>query len=355
VSPSQQGRRKVDTLSSIGRIAGARMPPTAPPVDRKAWLRHHVREAFFGNLGLKFLSLILALTIFLLVNNDRDHDIPNVPVGVGYLEPDDRVLVSEKLSEVRVTIRGPWRRLRRFDEREIDRIDLDLRQVQDGEIVFTPDMVKLPTGLSVVSITPRTLKVAFEQKIDRAVEVTPVVAGRPLHGYEVKSYVATPATVRARGAKGVIKTLDALRTREIRVDGRSESFSIEVPLVPPDGVEVEPSGAVAVQVKIDEQFEERRLGKLTVWIRGDGVDPAKVAVDPPTVEVVLSGKVRALEEAIKNGVSPTIKLTPAEAGRRHTATVTVDDLPREVGVKLIPSKVEVAPRAGARPPPKQQP
>jgi YbbR domain-containing protein len=331
----------------------------SPPVDRKAWLKAKARDAFLGNLGLKFLSLVLALTVFLLVNNDRDHDIPNVRVGVAYTDPDDRVLVSERITEVKVTIRGPSRRLRRFDEREIDRIDLDLRKVQDGEIVFTTDMVRVPSGLSVVSITPRTLRVAFEKKIDRVVEVAPTVVGRPLHGYEVKRITAAPATVRARGAEGVIKALGSLRTREIRADGRSETFTVEAPLIPPEGVVVEPEGQIAVLVTIDEQFEERRLGKLTVWIRGEGFDPAKVDVDPPMVEVVLSGKVRALEEAIKSGVSPGITLTPADAGRKHTATVTVDDLPREVGVKLIPAKVDVKPRAGAVPskqptrPPKQ--
>src|SRR5262245_14540089 len=122
-----------------GRVSGKFPPYIAPPTpppqpeDRGKWLRFHLRQAFLGNLGLKFLSLVLALTVFLLFNTDREREI-SARVGVSYTLPGDRVLVSERLTEVRVGLRGPWRKLRRFDERSIDRIDIDLRNAKDGEV-----------------------------------------------------------------------------------------------------------------------------------------------------------------------------------------------------------------------------
>jgi hypothetical protein len=369
VSKAKKRKPKADdTIGNLGRAparTSGRLPPFStlpppvppradPPPPERGWLRHHLREAFLGNLGLKFLSLVLALTVFLLVNTDRDREI-SARVGVSYTLPADRVLVSERLTEVRVTVRGPWRRLRRFDEREIDRIDLDLRSTHDGEVAITPDMVRVPSGLTVTSITPRTLRIAFEKRVEKQVEITPVLAGRPMHGFEVRSPVKVdPPTVTAGGAEGAIKALTTLRTREIRVDGRKEDFTVETQLVPPDGVDVDLTGPVSVTVELKVQLETRRLGKLAVRvIGGDGVDPIGVVTDPPAVDVVLNGPVAAVEEAVSRGIVPIVKLVGADATRKRTAVVVVEGVPPGVGIELVPAKIEVAPvrvKPGGRPP-----
>src|SRR5690349_1306685 len=143
-------RPRNETISNLGR-APARQPvppPKRPPPDpaERGAVRRWIHDALFENVGLKFLSLVLAITVFLLVNTDRDREI-TARVGVSYTLPDDKVLVSQRLTELRVGVRGPSRQLRRFDEREIDRIELDLRNVSDGEIAITPSMVRLPAGL----------------------------------------------------------------------------------------------------------------------------------------------------------------------------------------------------------------
>jgi len=362
VSSRRKGPDTV-TIGALGRAparTGAKFPPsvspvpTPPPPDRATWLKAHIREAFLGNLGLKFLSLVLALTVFLLVNTDRDREI-SARVGVSYTLPADRVLVSERLAEIRVGVRGPWRRLRRFDEREIDRIELDLRSTQDGEIAITPDMVKVPSGLTVTSISPRTLRVAFEKRVERAVEVTAVIAGQPAFGYEVKSVKPEPATAKAGGAEGVIKALSALRTREVRVDGKKDDFTVETQLVPPDGVDVDLTGPVSVTVEFKVRLETRLLGKIAVRvIGGEGVDPIGVVTDPPAVDVVLNGKVVDVEQAVAAGIVPMVRLIPADGVRARTAPVFVDGLPPGVGVELVPAKIELTP-VRSKPAPKPSP
>ena len=363
-------RRKDDTFGSLGRApartGGSRLPSyvtqrpptsTPPPDDGAGRVKEWLRDAFLGNLGLKFLSLVLALTVFLLINTDREREI-TARVGVSYTLPEDRVLVSQRLTELRVTVRGPSRQLRRFDEREIDRIELDLRNVSDGEIAITPDMVRLPAGLSLTSISPRTLRVAFEKRVERPVEVTPIVAGRPKHGYTVGGMTADPAMVTVAGAEGVIKALASIRTREIRLDGRAEPFIATTELVPPDGVEVSTAEApVTVSIHIKEQLETRRLGRIAVRVLGDGVDPIAVLTDPPAVEVVLTGTVRAVDAAVDAGVMPTVKITAADVARRRSVPIAVTGLPPGVGIELVPAKVEVAPvpKGGAKPKPAPAP
>jgi diadenylate cyclase len=55
-------------------------------------------------LALKFVALVLSITLFILVNTDKDITI-NVSVGVSYVMPEDRVLVSRPVDEV--AGRGP--------------------------------------------------------------------------------------------------------------------------------------------------------------------------------------------------------------------------------------------------------
>lgn len=309
----------------------------APSSWRRAaeWLR----VAATHNLGLKVLSLILALTVYLLVNSDRHHEI-TLHVGTSFTLPEDKVLVSERLPEVRVTVRGPWRRLRRLDEREIDRVNFDLSRVSGGEVPITPELVRVPNGLTVVDISPRSLRVAFEKRVDKEVAVAVTTAGRPLHGFVVTSITAHPPVVTARGAQGAIAALSAIRARQVRVDGRSDGFEQEVDLLPPDGVELVGGGRALARVEIREELVSRRLGALPVTLRADAGDVSRLGVKPTQVEVTLTGALLAVERAIAAGVVVQARLGPGAAAGDELS-LTVEPLAPGVGVTIAPPKVRL--------------
>ena len=300
-----------------------------------SWLR----EAVTANPGLKVLSIILALTVYLLVNSDRDREI-TLHVGTSFTLPQDKVLVSERLPEVRVTVRGPWRRLRRLDEREIDRVSFDLTRVSGGEVPITPDLVRVPSGVTVVDVSPRSLRVAFEKRVDKAVAVAVATAGRPLHGFVVTSVTAKPTTVTARGAQGAITALSAIRGREVRVDGRSDTFERETELLPPDGVELTAGVRALVRVEIKEELVSQRLGLLPVKLRAEGVDAARFAVKPAQVEVTLTGALLAVERVIAAGSSAQVRLTPSSTAGAELE-VTVETAVPGVGVTIAPPRVRL--------------
>lgn len=308
-----------------------------PPPSRGSRLLTFLREAALTNLGLKLLSLILSLTVFLLVNSDRDREI-TLHVGVSYTLPEDKVLVSERLPEVRVTVRGPWRLLRRFDEREVDRVNFDLTRSGGGEIPITTDMVRVPSGLSVVSISPRSFRAAFEKRADKTVPVTVTASGRPLHGYTVGAVTVTPVTATVRGAQGVIAALAGVRGRDVRVDGHSDTFEMETELLAPEGVELISGGRAQVRVEIKEELVSRKLGPLPVEISGEGVDLTRFSSRPAQVEVELTGALLAVEHAIAAGVHPQIRITQNSAGDQ---TVVMEDPLPGVGLTIKPSKVRL--------------
>jgi YbbR domain-containing protein len=333
-------------------VTPARAATTLGAEPPRGWLR----GVLFDNAGLKVLSLILALTVYLLVNTDEKREI-SARVRVAYVLPPGKALVSEHVDEVRVSIRGPWRRIKRFDEREIDRIDLDLSSVPDGEIAITPEMIHLPRGLEITSIQPRVVRVALEDIAQKQMPIQPTIAGRPLHGYQVQlpRTIVDPPMVAVRGAARLIRALDAVRTQEVRVDGRNDHFTVATQIVTPQGVElVDPGpGQVQVSVSIDEELVTRRLGLLPVAVRVESApgqpapDLGKWTVVPSQVEVVLTGNLLAIER-----FSPTIAATvtlssaavaAARAGGSIEVPVVVEGAPG-VGVRVTPDKLKLVPR-----------
>ena len=339
-------RPRSQTIGTLGRSPARQgrtpsmPPPVEPPPERGGRVQRWLHGAFVENLGLKFLSMVLAVTVFLLVNTDKDREL-SARVGVSYTMPEDKVLVSDRLNDVEIRIRGPWRRLRQFDEHKVDQVNLDLRHVPNGEIAITSDMVHLPAGLAITSINPPTMRVAFEPRGDKLVEVLPTVTGHPQHGYVVAEIKAVPTTVKVRGPAGLLAALSAVRTREISLEGRTEGFVTESEAVPPDGIELASSQQVSVQVHIDEELVSRKLGEgIVVVVKGDGIDPAKWTVTPPQVEITLTGSLLAVEKA-RGAVTPVVRLTTTEKARE--APVTVEGLPPGVGVRIAPEHVKVAP------------
>ena len=343
-------RQRSQTIGTLGRSPArqGREPsiqpppsraPEPPPAERGA-IRRWLHGAFAENLGLKFLSMVLAITVFLLVNDDKAREI-TVRVPVAYSLPDDRVLVSERIEEVKVTITGPWRRLRRFDERELGRISIDLRTAPNGEIAITPDMVQAPSGVTIAAVSPRSMRVAFDKRTEKLVEVQPAVAGRPQHGYLVHEIKPNPATVKVRGGERLIGALTSVRTREISLEGRTESFATAAQLVPPDGIEVIGADSISVRIDIDEELVTRKLPSVAVAVKGDGVDPAKWTITPSQVDVTLTGALLAVEKT-KDAMKPVVKVTAADKAARE-GEVTIEGLPPGIGVRISPERVKITP------------
>jgi YbbR domain-containing protein len=284
------------------------------------------------------------VTVFLLVNTDKEHEI-RVRAFLEYKYPSDKVLISDRLDEVTVTIKGPWRRLRNFDERELSRITLDLSTAPTGEVPITAELVSLPPGLKVVSIVPHEVRVAFDKRIEKTVEVIAAIEGRPEHGYVITEHKVVPATVRVRGGERLLAALTSIRTHEVSAAGHTESFDSQIDLAPPTGVETDSGQRVTVYARIDEELVTKRLSGLPIEVRGEGVDPAKWTTEPGQVELTLTGALIAIDR-VKDRLAPYVKLTPADL-RAGAAEVVIEGIPPGVGKRVAPERVKVR---AAKPP-----
>ncbi len=312
-------------------------------------LRSSLRQAFFHNPLLKLVSLVLAVTLFFLVNTDRDAII-GVNVDVRYQIPEDQVLVSEPVSQVRLSIRGPWRRIKRFDEREIPPITLNLTNMRSGPYTLPEDIVDLPEDLILLSINPPTLDLAFEPRMQKTVPVKVNAVGEPSRGYEVQRLAPKPSRVTIRGAESRVRATDVVFTRELRLDGRSESFTEVLPLEPPRTeprslVEIADRTPIEVEVTLAPEMSTRVFDKVPVEVvAGEGVGAVvgeRFTTEPPAVEVVLHGPllvIEALDEDFTAHVTVHQEDTPT---RPRPAAVQLRNAPAGVGTEIKPATVNL--------------
>ncbi len=342
--------RRVGLVARLRRGAGGDTRESSPV----PWLRR-LRNVFVNNALLKSVSLVLAVALFFLVNTDKDAII-GVNMRVSYTLPDDRVLVSELTDQIQVTIRGPWRRMKRFDERELGRMTVDLSNMRNGPYNFPKDAVRLPEDLTLLSIDPATVNIAFEDRIQETVPVQVATEGEPARGYKVEKLVAKPSQATIVGAESRVLDTNAVWTRALRLDGHTDSFTETVPIEVPDTtprglIELADRNPVQVEVSLSPEMSKRAFAEVPVKVvAGEGVSVAQLErfeTDPATIEVILHGPLLVVE-ALETSPSATVTLRPDDlAGRPREAEVILQDIPDGVGTEFNPEQVTLRPVRGS--------
>lgn len=308
-----------------------------------------VRGAFVDNAALKFVALVLSLTVFILVHSD-ERAVAGATVKVNYLLPPDRVLVSEPIKEVSITVEGSRRRLKRFHEMKLDEIELDLRNMASGGEVFIESsmITGLPDGIDLISIAPPSVKVELDQRQVKEVPVVVETIGSPGRGYAVKSVTTSPTRVKVSGGAAKLTSLESVATSQVRVDGRSASFRSDARLMPPNGVEVVGGHTVQIEVVLGEEQGSREI-ELPVSIKpGQGVAPEQVdrfVAEPDRVQVVLRGSILSIDSVRPDQLSAYVTIYPDDVARGPTRKAEVHIPPvREVGTEITPAEITVKPK-----------
>lgn len=313
-----------------------------------------LRRAVVENAALKIVALLLSVTLFIVVHGDKDTVI-SFYLKVGYTEPSDRVVTSQLVDSVRVTVKGPWTRIKRFDDRELEPLHVDLSDLADGEYSFPEDKIRLPPGIRITSINPPTIRLQFESTATKIVAVTPALEGDLDPGFHVERRTANPSHVMVRGPKRVVDALTEVKTRTIAIGGRREPFREKVALATSDEhhVTVVDPVPVEVEVVIVEKPAELRISRLPVTIRPPhgvtGFVTEGAAVAPGEVEVVLRGGWNAVEQVRRDAVTAHVELHAEDLIRRQSraAQVQIEGVPPGVAIEVHPREITLTAPKGA--------
>ena len=207
---------------------GLRTPLPARGEGRRRW------PWLLDNLGLKALSLILAVFLWLVVLSEQKVELTlTLPLELKSI-PRNLFLVNDVPSTLRVRLRGPKTLTQALSPGEVA-LDEPTRGLVEGEniLTLTPDLVSVPRGIEVIGVEPRRVRVVLEGSAEREIGVFARLDGVPASGFAVQRVVVTPAQVWVAGPKSAVARLRRLPTTAIRLDEQTASFTAQAMLEPP--------------------------------------------------------------------------------------------------------------------------
>ena len=307
-------------------------------------MRDFLRRALLENALLKAISLALAIALFVFVRADKEA-VSGVFFKVLYVYPTDRVLVSDTVPELRVSVRGPYARVNRLDEHALPPVRVDLRDAREGDLRFSEELIQLPAGMRVVSISPPSVKLHFEARAERTVPVQPVLEGEPAAGYRVVRSTAQPRVVQVSGARSVVDGIARAPTVALRIAETRETVRAQVELGPaPPHAEWRTRAPIAVEVTVEQALAERSLKQVAV--RAVGASRLEARLEPEVAEVVLRGPAEALAQVVPGTPSLLVDVQ-AEDGKppgAYRKRIGVVGLPSGIAAEVRPESVTVVTR-----------
>jgi YbbR domain-containing protein len=310
-------------------------------------VRRFVKEAFTTNLGLKAIALAIAVVFFAVIRSQEQVERwVDVDVVVKPPSPERKLtMTSEAPATVRLFLRGPRSWIGQAKPGDVPAVVMDVSDRGEGTstFYFMADMFEVPTGLSVVRVTPDSTRVKMEKMIARRLAVEVKTSGELPPGTElVDRLTAVPAEVDVEGAASKVRPLKTIETEALELVSMGIGDHIrDLPLRLLEGVFVEPRGDVRVTLKVRWMQGQRRLTGLDVRVVGTDL---AADVRPPRVSVMLAGSTVALEKLDSATVIPTVRISGDAAGKpgMHEGSVEVLGLPDGVKANVIsPDSVQV--------------
>jgi YbbR domain-containing protein len=189
----------------------------------------------FRNLGLKFLSTLVAALLWLVVAGERVVErVMRAPVEFQNL-PAGLELVGNPPDTVEVRLRGSSGALSRIAAGDMAAV-IDLANARPGRRLFhiAQNQVTVPYGLEIVQVGPSTLTMEFEPSGIRSIKVEPDIDGRPADGYEVTKVTSDPEMVEVAGPESALKRLQSAITEPVSVTDQTRSVREVVTIGVPD-------------------------------------------------------------------------------------------------------------------------
>jgi YbbR domain-containing protein len=189
----------------------------------------------FRNLGLKFLSTLVAILLWLVVAGERVVErVMRAPVEFQNL-PAGLELVGNPPDTVEVRLRGSSGALSRMAAGDMSAV-IDLATARPGRRLFhiTQNQVNVPYGIEIVQVGPSTLTMEFEMSAIRRVKVEPDIDGHPADGYEITSVKSDPDSVEVAGPETPLKRLVAAITEPVSVTDQTRTVREVVTIGVPD-------------------------------------------------------------------------------------------------------------------------
>lgn len=293
----------------------------------------------FAHLGLKFVSITLALLLWLVVAGEQIVERAiRIPLEFTNLPP-ELELVGDTPDDVDVRVRGSSGALTRLAPGDLVAV-LDLRTARPGQRLFhvTGAEVRTPFGVDVVHVSPSNVSITFERSESKMVPVVPAVDGDPAEGFVVGTVTADPATVEVVGPVSALSKLMEAITEPVNIKGASTAVRESVTIgVPDPAVRLRHPQSAVVTVNVAAAPVEQRFGGIVVTVKGGRL---RARVTPPRVSLVIRGAREVLDMLDASAFEAAVDLEGLGQGQ-YQLPVRVTAPQHLTVVRIEPPQVQV--------------
>lgn len=210
-----------------------------------------MRTWLLDNLGLKLLSVVLAIFLWAVVVGEQKVEVTmNIPLEIKGV-PRDLAMVNEPTDTLEVRVRGPKTLVSTLSPSEIVLEGLPRKFVEGENLIpIRPEMVHVPRGIEVEDVIPHQVRMVLDVIVEREVEVSPRVEGALPKGYVVKQVTSNPPRIRMAGPRSDLRRLTRIYTVPINLDGHSASFTTRA-MLEPVGRQVRALGDTPIIVAVE--------------------------------------------------------------------------------------------------------
>ena len=172
------------------------------------------------NFSLKLISLIFASALwFMISRDDRPAEVAVRAPIVFQNVPPELEISSESVPEALIRVRGPERVIRQLRTNDVQAVvDLAGSKAQARTFDLT-QQVDHPRDVSIVQVVPSQLRLSFDTRLTREVEVHPRVTGTFASGDQIVRIDADPPRITISGPRHHVEKIDAAITDPIDASG----------------------------------------------------------------------------------------------------------------------------------------
>src|SRR6266516_3504025 len=154
--------------------------------------REFIRRHVVHNLGLKIVSLLFSVGLWLAVSTEPTSEVALDATIVFRNMPENLEISSESVPSAQIRVRGPERTVRRLQSTDVH-AEINLTGMKPGERTFdlTADQIHVPDRVRIVQIIPSQIHLTFDLEAVRDIPILPRVVGTFATGYRVAQVTAT--------------------------------------------------------------------------------------------------------------------------------------------------------------------
>jgi YbbR domain-containing protein len=183
-------------------------------------MRDFLHRYLLHNLGLKLISLVLAVGLWLAVARDPVAEVA-VDVAIEFHNiPQNLEISSENIPKAQIRLRGPERVVHRLRASDVY-AEIELSGVKPGERTFdlATQQIHQPSELEVVQVVPSQFHLTFDTRLTRQVPVQPRIARTFAPGYALERVEVDPPAITISGPKKHVEAVESAITDPVDVSG----------------------------------------------------------------------------------------------------------------------------------------